>query len=74
MTHSPAYGLGDGKDLAHRGFQSFIDLLNTYKPKYFIHGHQHLNYGFNQKRIDFYNGTTIINAFNYFIVEYKSEG
>lgn len=70
ITHSPAFGMGDGQDLPHKGFQCFIDLLNSYNPKYFIHGHQHLNYDRKQKRINTYNDTTIINAYEYHILDY----
>ena len=45
VTHSPAFGVGDGDDLCHQGFKAFVDLMDKYKPKYFVHGHQHLQYG-----------------------------
>lgn len=69
LTHSPAFDLGDGKDQAHIGFKVFVDLLDEFKPKYMIHGHQHLNYS-NDKRIINYNESTIINSFGYYILEY----
>lgn len=69
VTHSPSYGYGDGKDLCHIGFKCFNDLLNKYSPKYFFHGHQHLNYGL-KPRILQHGTTKIINAFEYYIVEY----
>lgn len=68
LTHSPAYQLGDGDDHAHIGFKCFIDVLDNHKPKYMIHGHQHLNYK-NNERIITYNDTTIINAYRYHILE-----
>ncbi len=70
LTHAPAYALGDGEDLCHRGFTAFTDLMDKHNPKYFIHGHQHLNYK-RQERIQQYKDTTIINAYEYYIVEYK---
>jgi Icc-related predicted phosphoesterase len=70
VAHSPAFGHGDGKDLAHRGFECFNELIRTYKPKYFIHGHQHMNYGWNQKRIYSIDETTCINAYMYHKLEY----
>ena len=68
LTHSPAFGLGDGDDHAHIGFKSYIKLLDDHKPKYMIHGHQHLNYK-QQERIIQYNETTIINGFQYYILD-----
>ena len=65
VTHSPAYGFGDGEDLPHRGYKVFHTLLEKYKPRYFIHGHMHLNYYHRprQGRESAYNEhTTVINA------------
>jgi Icc-related predicted phosphoesterase len=69
VTHAPASGVGDGQDLCHRGFSSFIKLLDSYSPKYFFHGHQHLNYNL-QPRVTRYKDTTIVNAYGYYILEY----
>ncbi len=70
LTHAPAFGLGDGQDLCHKGFQNFIAMMDMYSPRYLIHGHQHLNYS-NQDRIMQYKGTTIINACGYYILDTK---
>lgn len=68
VTHSPAYNLGDGEDQAHIGFKCFYDLLDTHQPKYFIHGHMHLNYK-NQARILTYKDIPVINAYAYYILD-----
>ena len=68
VTHAPAKGMGDGKDICHQGFDVFIELLNKYSPKYFFYGHQHLDYGKNERKM-IYNTTTLINAFKYHIIE-----
>ena len=70
VTHAPAAGLGDGKDLPHQGFQIFRKLIDVYEPKYFLHGHMHLNYGANLERTNTYGNTTIINAYEKYIFEY----
>ena len=41
VTHAPAYKLNDMEDLPHRGFKAFLDLMDKYHPKYFLHGHVH---------------------------------
>lgn len=69
LTHSPARGLNDGEDNAHRGFETFVKLLDKYNPKYFIHGHVHTTYGRKHKRLDSYNDTVVINAFERYILE-----
>lgn len=70
LSHSPAAGICDGSDLCHQGFNTFNQLISFYKPSYFLHGHQHLNYSFNSKRVVQYGTTTIINGFNYHIIDY----
>lgn len=69
VTHSAARGLGDGDDYCHQGFDSFNKLIDQFSPKYHFHGHQHLNYG-NQSRRLTYKDTTIINGYDYHILDY----
>lgn len=70
MTHAPAYGVNDLEDLPHRGFQCFLKLLDKYRPKYFVHGHVHRNYGMKIPRVCKRGDTTIINAFEYYAFDY----
>jgi Icc-related predicted phosphoesterase len=70
VTHAPAYGVNDLDDLPHRGFQCFLKLLEKYKPKYFIHGHVHRNYGIKIPRVCKREETTIVNAFEYYAFDY----
>ncbi len=70
VTHAPAYGLNDGEDFPHRGFQIFRWFLDKWKPKYYLHGHVHLNYSSKQKRLDHYQDTVVINAFERYIFDY----
>ena len=72
VTHAPAFELNDGEDLPHRGFEAFRDLLDKYRPKYFLHGHVHLTYNWQQQRECTYNDTTtVINAYERYLFEYK---
>ena len=68
VTHSPAKDMGDGEDPCHKGFETFINIIDKYSPKYFFYGHQHLDYG-KKDRVRIYNNTTVINAFRYHIIE-----
>ncbi len=71
VTHSPAKDLNDGTDLPHMGFQCFRDLLDKYKPGYFLHGHVHMNYNWKQERKCIYQDQTIvINAYERYVFEY----
>ena len=69
VTHAPAYGINDGEDLPHRGFETFIELIEKYKPKYFVHGHVHMNYGRQYPREDILGETKVINSYISYIVE-----
>lgn len=68
VTHAPIFGYGDGKDTAHRGFRCFVKVLERVRPRYWVHGHVHLNYGRNP-RIHTHRKTTIINAYGSYILE-----
>ena len=69
VTHSPAEGLGDDDDPAHWGFAALRDFLDRYRPAYLIHGHVHMTYGHNIPRVREYNGTTLINAYERYVLE-----
>lgn len=73
VTHAPAYGINDGDDLPHRGFQVFRSLMERYKPKFFLHGHVHLSYGRKYKRCDQYLETKVVNAFERCVIDYENE-
>lgn len=73
ITHAPAYGLNDIKSLSHRGFESFLYLIEKYKPKYFIHGHVHMSYDYKMPRIFTYGETTVVNAYEYCKLDYGEE-
>ena len=61
--------VNDGEDLPHRGFETFVELIRKYRPKYFVHGHVHMNYGRQFPREDMYKDTKVINAYNHYIIE-----
>ncbi len=65
VSHAPAQGVGDANDPCHTGFTAFRDLMDRYHPRYFIHGHQHLNYGANKSCTQVYGTTTVINAYRH---------
>ena len=69
VTHSPAKGYGDGEDYAHRGFACLLDLVDRYHPQYLVHGHVHMNYGVQKSRVLQREDTTIINAYERYILE-----
>ena len=69
VTHAAPQGVGDAQDFAHRGFEVFLELIETWKPKYFLHGHVHLNYETGRQRIQEYAGTKVINCCERYVLE-----
>ena len=70
LTHSPAYHINDGEDGPHEGLEAFVQILDTYKPKCFIHGHVHMTYSRSHKRESVYHDTRIINGFEKYIFDF----
>ena len=69
LAHSPMRGYGDGEDYAHRGFECLLSLLDRYKPMYMVHGHVHMSYGADLPRVHQRGETTIINAYERYILD-----
>ena len=69
VTHAAPTGCGDRQDPAHRGFDCFLKLMDDYKPKYFVHGHVHMNYDSDVPRRMTYGETEIINAYERYTIE-----
>ena len=67
IAHSPASGIHDGPDGAHRGFEVFLKLIHYFKPKLFIHGHKH-HYGPGTWHTR-YEQTEVINVHPFRIIE-----
>ncbi len=70
VTHAPARHLNDFETLPHRGFECFNKLLNWYRPKLFLHGHIHRNYGTYIPQKTKHGDTTVINAFEYCVIDF----
>ena len=71
LTHAPARGVNDFDSISHRGFECFLGLLEKYRPKFFVHGHIHKNYGVNIPRVSRCGDTTVINACEHCVFEYE---
>jgi len=70
VTHAPPRGFGDAEDFAHRGFESFLPMLDKLEPRYLVHGHVHLNYGRDIPRVVRRGPTEIINAYGRYVLEF----
>ncbi len=69
LTHAPARGVNDFDTLSHRGFQCFCQLMDRYRPKYFVHGHIHRTYGPHIPQRSQYGDTEVINAYERCVIE-----
>lgn len=70
VTHSPPYGIHDGRDLAHRGFRVLRSFIQRFQPRYMLHGHVHV-YRPDVPRVTRFASTTVINVYPYRVIEYK---
>jgi uncharacterized protein len=68
VTHSPPFGLGDGEDQAHVGFESFLGLIDRHEPALWLHGHVHL-YGPQPQWVTSRGHTKVINVFGHHLLE-----
>jgi len=68
VTHAPPYGIHDGSDLCHMGFKAFLKFIEKFRPRYLIHGHQHIYRPDTPWRTR-YRDTIIINAYGYRVLE-----
>lgn len=73
VTHSPAKGIHDAADLPHNGFDSFINFMSWYRPRYMVHGHVH-TWDRRQTVRTEYKDTLIININPYTIIDVEPSG
>ena len=69
VTHAAPTDCGDRNDWAHRGFDCYLDLMDQYHPRYFVHGHVHMNYDSDIPRRMMYQQTEVINAYERYIID-----
>ena len=73
LAHAPVRGYGDDESAAHRGFDCFQTLIDELQPRWFVHGHVHLNYSNASRRIYRRGDTTIINAYGRCVIDTEEE-
>ncbi len=62
VTHSPPCGIHDAADRPHIGFRAFLAFMRWFKPRYLLHGHQHVYRNAEVTR-SLYVQTEIINVY-----------
>ena len=73
VTHAPPRHIHDAEDRCHRGFDSFLTLINRFKPRYFIHGHIHIHITDPSQRVTLVGNTHVINTFAYHLLKVDYE-
>ncbi|HEY1014299.1 MAG TPA: metallophosphoesterase [Herpetosiphonaceae bacterium] len=72
ISHAPPRGLHDGPG-AHQGSLALRRFIERIKPRYLIHGHVHLNYGYGDQSPLRHGPTTIINTCGYQLLEIEPQ-
>lgn len=73
ISHAPPRQINDLEDPCHKGFMMFRWFLRRFKPSCMVHGHIHL-YNNNHKRIQFYMGIPVINAYKHYLLKLPDNG
>lgn len=69
ITHAPPRRIHDAEDRCHRGFKSYVKLIDRFQPRYFLHGHIHAHFSDPDQRISVVGATRVINTFAYHLLE-----
>ncbi|PDW04144.1 metallophosphoesterase family protein [Candidatus Viridilinea mediisalina] len=73
ITHAPPFGIHNGPNYPHHGFKAFLWLMDRFRPRYLIHGHVHLSYGYDIGIESCYGETTILNTVGYRVIEVEPD-
>jgi len=64
VTHAPPKGIHDQADPAHAGFAAFRWLIETFQPRYHLHGHVHV-YDRRKTCVTKLGRTEVVNVYPY---------
>lgn len=73
IAHAPPRHIHDAEDPCHMGFESFLRIIDRYRPRYFIHGHIHADFSDAAQRISVARQTKVVNTYGYYLFEVDSE-
>ncbi len=69
ITHSPAHGVHDEEEQAHRGLKAINWIIRFARPRYHLHGHTHFFRNNLEPSATRMGATTSINVFPYKVIE-----
>ncbi len=68
VSHAPPHGIHNGADRAHAGFKALNWIMDTFRPRLLLHGHQHRTYDPMQTGETRYADTLVVNVHPYRIL------
>jgi Icc-related predicted phosphoesterase len=68
VSHAPPAGIHDDDDIPHHGIHAFRWLIETFQPRYHLHGHVHV-YRRDVKTVTAHGKTQVINTYGYRFLE-----
>ena len=72
ITHSPAFGVHDEEEQAHRGLRALNWIIRLARPRYHLHGHTHFFRNNLEPSATRMGVTTSINVFPYKVIEIEN--
>lgn len=69
ITHSPAFGVHDEEEQAHRGLKAINWIIRLARPRFHLHGHTHFFRNNLEPSATQMGRTTSINVFPYKVIE-----
>lgn len=69
ISHAPPRFIHDMEDPCHKGFRSFVPLIEKQKPAWFVHGHIHAFFNDPADRITKVCETQVLNCYGFFFFE-----
>ncbi len=71
ISHAPPRFVHDMEDPCHKGFRSFIPLIEKQQPEWFVHGHIHSFFNDPADRITQVCETQVLNSYGFFFFKTK---
>jgi uncharacterized protein len=72
ISHAPPAGIHDDDDVPHHGIHAFRWLIDTFKPRFHLHGHVHV-YRRDVQTITLSGKTQVINTYGYRLLEIEGD-
>lgn len=72
ITHAPPRHIHESGDRAHVGFAAFRTLMDTFHPRFLLHGHAHV-YRNDAITATRYKNTQVLNVYPYRLIEFGKE-